>query len=85
MSAVEGLIGAVPLVGDLVAMAFDYFVNPTYTVADAGGQPAYRVHKKRSLLARRFTVEELRPGQPQDEELVLLGLIQLVLRERERG
>lgn len=85
MSIVEGLIGAVPIVGDLVAAGFDYFVNPTYTVTDAGGQPAYRVHKKRSFLARRFTVEELRPGQPQDEELVLLGLVQLVLRERERG
>ncbi|MFD1731692.1 hypothetical protein ACFSC4_12440 [Deinococcus malanensis] len=85
MSVVEGLIGAVPVVGDLVAMGFDYLVNPTYTVADIGGQPAYRVHKKRSFLSRRFTVEELRPGQPQDEELMLLGLVQLVLRERERG
>ena len=85
LSVVEGAIGAVPFIGDLIAMGFDYLVNPTYTVTDAGGQPAYRVHKKRSFLSRRFTVQELQPRPGQDDELVLLGLIQLVLRERERG
>ena len=85
MSVVEGAIDAVPLIGDFVAMGFDYFVNPTYTVSDPGGQPTYRVHKKRSFLSRRFVIEELRPGPAENDELVLLGLIQLVLRERERG
>lgn len=85
LSVVEGAIGAVPFIGDLIAMGFDYLVNPTYTVTDAGGQPAYRVHKKRSFLSRRFTVQELQPRPGQDDELVLLALIQLVLRERERG
>ena len=85
LGVIEGLIGAVPFVGDLVAMGFDYLVNPTYTVTDAGGQAAYRVHKKRSLFSRRFKVEELTPRSPQNDELVLMGLIQLVLRERERG
>ncbi|MGM9319942.1 hypothetical protein [Deinococcus aquaticus] len=85
LSVVEGAIGAVPFIGDLIAMGFDYLVNPTYTVTDAGGQPAYRVNKKRSFLSRRFTVQELQPRPGQDDELVLLALIQLVLRERERG
>lgn len=85
LGVIEGVISAVPFVGDLVAMGFDYLVNPTYTVSDAAGQPAYRVHKKRSVFSRRFTVEDLHPGQSQDDELVLLGLVQLILRERERG
>ena len=85
MSLVEAGIGAVPFVGDIVAMGFDYLVNPTYTVLDPAGAPAYRVHKKRSFMARRFTVEELQPRAGQDDELVLMGLIQLILRERERG
>lgn len=85
LGVIEGLIGAVPFVGDLVAMGFDYLMNPTYTVTDAGGQAAYRVFKKRSLFSRRFKVEELTPRSPQNDELVLMGLIQLVLRERERG
>lgn len=85
LNMVEGVIGSVPFVGDLVAMGFDYFVNPTFTVTDSAGQPAYRVHKKRSFLSRRFTIEELKPMGGADDELVLLGLIQLVLRERERG
>lgn len=85
MSVVEGVIGAVPLVGDVIAMGFDYLVNPTYTVTDAAGQPAFRVRKRRSVFSRRFVVEELRPVRPEEAELVVLGLIQLVLRERERG
>ena len=74
-----------PLVGDVVAAVFDYFVNPTYTVRDAAGTPAFRVRKRRSLFSRRFEVEALRPVRPEEGELVTLGLIQLVLRERERG
>lgn len=85
LGIIEGLISAVPLVGDVIGMGFDYLVNPTYTVADSAGQPTYRVHKKRSVFSRRFTVQELRPSAPQDDELVLMGLIQLILRERERG
>lgn len=85
VSVVEGVIGAVPLVGDLIAAGFDYLVNPTYTVRDAAGEPAFRVRKRRSLFSRRFEVEALRPVRPEEGELVTLGLIQLVLRERERG
>jgi hypothetical protein len=85
LGIVEGVIGAIPFIGDLIAMGFDYLINPTYTVTDAGDQPALRVRKRRSLFSRRFVVEALRPVQPQEEELLLLGLVQLVLRERERG
>ncbi|GHF83583.1 MULTISPECIES: hypothetical protein [Deinococcus] len=85
LGVIEGVIDAVPFVGDVAGMAFDYLVNPTYTVTDAAGQPAYRVHKKRSFLSRRFRIEELHPRGGADDELVLLGLVQLILRERERG
>jgi len=85
LGVIEGVIGAVPFVGDLVAMGFDYLVNPTYTVSDTAGQPAFRVRKRRSLFSRRFVVEELRPVRPEEAELVTLGLVQMVLRERERG
>ncbi|WP_309569656.1 hypothetical protein, partial [Deinococcus sp.] len=85
LGVIEGLIDVVPLVGDVISAGFNYLVNPTFTVTDTAGLPAYRVHKKRSFLSRRFTIEELQPRQDADEELVLLGLIQLVLRERERG
>ncbi|MBZ9752598.1 hypothetical protein K7W42_17255 [Deinococcus sp. HMF7604] len=85
LGVLEGVIGAIPFVGDLIAMGFDYLINPTYTVSDAGGQPTYRVHKKRGFFSRRFTVEALGKHDPADDELVLLGLVQLVLRERERG
>jgi hypothetical protein len=85
LAVIEGVIDAVPLIGDVIAAGFDYLVNPTYTVTDAGGTAAFRVRKRRSVFSRRFEIEELRPAQSGEEELVLLGLIQLILRERERG
>ncbi|WP_034386093.1 hypothetical protein [Deinococcus sp. YIM 77859] len=85
LSVVEGVMGALPLIGDFVALGFDYLVNPTYTVTDVDGQPTLRVRKRRSLFSRRFVVDELRPVRPEDAELIVLGLVQLVLRERERG
>lgn len=85
MSVVEGVMGAIPLIGDVIAMGFDYLVNPTYTVTDAAGAPAFRIRKRRSFFSRRFVVEDLRPVRPEEAELVVLGLVQLVLRERERG
>lgn len=85
LGVIEGLVDAVPFVGDVIGIAFDYLVNPTYTVSDPSGQPVYRIHKKRSFFSRRFTIDELRPSPPENDELVLLGLIQVILRERQRG
>lgn len=85
LGVVEGLIDGIPFVGDFAGIAFDYLVNPTYTVTDTSSTPAYRIHKKRSWMSRRFTVEELRPKRDEEDELVLLGLVQLIMLERERG
>lgn len=85
MNVLEGVIDNIPLIGDAVGIGFDYLINPTYTVTDAANQPAYRVRKKRSFFSRRFTVEELIPAPAQDDELVLMALIQMILRERQRG
>lgn len=85
MGAVEGVIDAVPVVGEVAGVAFDYLVNPTYTVRDSAGGEVARIHKKRSWMSRRFEVEALRPLPDREAELLVLGLIQLVLLERDRG
>lgn len=85
MSLVENAVDAIPFVGNFLALGFDYLVNPTYTVRDTAGTEVARISKNRSLLSRRFTVRELRPIAGPDAELLLTGLIQLVLRERDRG
>lgn len=84
MGAIEGVVDAVPFVGELAGVAFDYLVNPTYTVRDSAGEVA-RIHKKRSWMSRRFEVEALRSLPDREAELLVLGLIQLVLLERDRG
>lgn len=63
----------------------DYFINPTYTVSDSSGRPVYKVKKQRSMMSRKFTIEALGNQQSTDDELLLLGMIQVILRERQRG
>ncbi|WP_315941262.1 hypothetical protein [Deinococcus sp. Marseille-Q6407] len=81
----EGALDFIPLIGNFLALGFDYFVNPTYTVRDPAGVAVARIRKERSLFSRRFTAEALQPAAGQDTELLVTGLIQLVLRERDRG
>ena len=85
MTVVEGAVDAIPFAGEVLGVAFDFLVNPTYTVRDSSGNEMARIHKKRSWFSRRFEVEALRPIPAADGELLILGLIQLVLLERDRG
>ncbi len=79
----DAVVDEIPLVGWIVAA----FINPRYLLVDAGGTLRYRITKKRSLVERHFTLEELTPDADAglDERLVALSLIQVILLERNRG
>ena len=85
LSLIEGALDVIPFVGDFVGMAFDYFVNPTFTITDSRGRRTARVHKHRSFFSRRFEIQQLRPMNGTEAELLVTSLIQLVLSERDRG
>ncbi|SMB81673.1 LURP-one-related family protein [Deinococcus hopiensis] len=78
---VDALLDEVPLIGPLVAM----FINPRYTVQDAQGRVFAMILKKRSFVARHFTLERLEANPPElSDELLALGLVQVIFLERGR-
>ena len=83
IKVLDAFVDEIPLVGWLLMS----FVNPTYVLEDETGVERYRIVKRRSLVERRFTLEEISPDAHQglDERLVALALIQVMMLERSRG
>ncbi len=73
----------IPFVGLFIAM----YINPRYLLTDPSGTVRYRITKRRSLVSRNFTLEEITPDADAglDERLVALSLIQVMMLERSRG
>jgi hypothetical protein len=72
---------------ELIGWLFAYFINPTFVLIDEKGVARYRILKKRSLIERRFFIEQIAQDDDADldERLVALSLIQIVMLERRRG
>lgn len=71
---------------------FSYFVNPSYTVEaddpdtpEQEGDPVLRLAKEPAWFEGRFSIERLAALPTADEELVIVALLMMVLRERSRG
>lgn len=80
---IDGFLGEIPIVG----LFTGYFVHPKYDVKRAGsGQPALHVSKHRSFLESRFEIENTGgPLAAHEEVPAVLGLLMMVLLERQRG
>ena len=79
----DGFLGEIPIIGIFTG----YFIHPKYDVNRAGsGQPALHVSKHRSFLESRFEIENTGgPLVPHEEVPAVLGLLMMVLLERQRG
>lgn len=60
------------------------FFNPSY-LAELRGKTVLRVKKERSVFESKFTIEKLADISPDEEDLLLAGVIMMVLLERDRG
>lgn len=60
------------------------FFNPSY-LAELRGVPVLRVKKERSVFESKFTIEKLAEFSPDEEDLLIAGVIMMVLLERDRG
>lgn len=79
IAVADGLVGEIPVLGWLTG----YFLNPSYSITDAGGQEAYLLKKTPSFMERRFSLEKL--GSAPHDELVTLSTMMLMLLERRDG
>jgi len=77
----DSVLGDVPVFGLLTG----YFFHPSYLVARPDGTKVVRLRKVASFFGRRFVIEKLEEFQKGEEERILLGLMMMILLERQRG
>lgn len=81
IALVDGIIGEIPLIGALSGL----LLNPSYIVTDSQNRPVFLLKKTVSLMERRFTLEKTGDVTPEEETLVVLGLMMLILQARSDG
>jgi hypothetical protein len=77
----DGFFGQIPVLGLLAA----YLFHPAYRVAPEGGAAVLRLQKQPALMEGRYRIQALAGAQDAHTELAVLGLIVMVLLERQRG
>lgn len=77
----DSLLGQVPVLGALTG----YFFNPSYSVLDLNKKAIIRLKKEASFFGRKFQITKLSTIDLDDEERIILGLMMMILLERQKG
>ena len=78
---IDGIFGGLPIIGFLTG----YVANPTYIVTDSSGKPVMRLRKKPALWEGKFSIESLSELSAAQQTRILVGLLMMVLLEKNRG
>lgn len=88
VKVLDSLLRQVPLLGVLGG----YLFNPSYTVEaddpetpEQEGDPVMRLAKQPAFFEGRFSLERLADLPTEQEEMLVVALLMMVLRERARG
>lgn len=75
------------LMGDIPILNFftGYLFHPVYAVSRPDGTKIVRLRKIKSFFGRQFVIEKLETLENGEEERIILGLMMMILLERERG
>ncbi|MGB3592458.1 MAG: hypothetical protein WBA16_12300 [Nonlabens sp.] len=75
------------VVGDIPVLGFftGYLFHPVYEVRDTAGNVVMELKKQPSFFGRQFTLEQIEDLPDEDDTRVVLGLMMMVLLERQRG
>lgn len=77
----DSLLGQLPVVGALTG----YLFHPAYLVSRADGTVLLRMEKRPAFFEGKFSVEKRAELAPDEETRALLGMLTMVLLERNRG
>ena len=77
----DSMLGEIPLIGILSG----YLFHPSYIVTRPNGTEVVRLTKQPSFWGRKFTVDKLTNFESGEEERIVLGLMMMILLERQRG
>ena len=78
---IYGIFGGIPIIGFLTG----YVANPTYIVTDSSGKAVMRLRKKPALWEGKFSIESLSELSAAQQTRILVGLLMMVLLEKNRG
>jgi uncharacterized protein YxjI len=81
VKVVDALVGEIPVVG----MFTGYVFNPAYIVSKTDNSPVVRLQKQPAFFESKFLVTPQNQLSPDQESLILLGVLTMVLLERARG
>ncbi|MDO4641045.1 MAG: hypothetical protein Q4A84_04985 [Neisseria sp.] len=77
----DAIIADVPVINLFSGL----FLNPSYGVADRQGREIFCLKKTPSWMERKFQLEKHAETTPEEETLVVLGLMMLMLQARKNG
>ena len=77
----DSMLGEIPF----LSLLSGYLFHPAYIVMRPNGSVVVRLVKEPSFWGRKFSVVKLAELQTDEEERVVLGLMMLILLERQRG
>jgi uncharacterized protein YxjI len=77
----DAVLGQIPGLNLLTG----YLFHPTYGVSRPDGTLVARLSKVQSFLGRKFVIDKLADFLPGEEEPMVLGLMMMILLERQRG
>jgi len=77
----DSMLGEIPLLGVLTG----YLFHPAYIVTRPDSTQVVKLKKEPSFFGRKFSIEKNSEFETGEEERILLGLMMLILLERQRG
>ncbi|KPN71278.1 hypothetical protein [Neisseria sp. 83E34] len=81
IAVADGVLSEIPIIGMLSGL----LLNPTYNVTDTQGKKVFVLQKTASFMERKFSLQKTGDATPEQETLVVLGLMMLMLQSRGNG
>ncbi len=78
---IDGIFGEIPIIGLLAG----YVAHPAYIVTDSSGKAVMRLRKNPALWEGKFSIESLSELSPTQQTRILVGLLMMVILEKNRG
>jgi|TARA_B100001250_G_scaffold342900_1_gene311358 uncharacterized protein YxjI len=78
---IDGIFGDIPIIGLLAG----YVAHPAYIVTDSSGKAVMRLRKNPALWEGKFSIESLSELSPPQQTRILVGLLMMVILEKNRG
>ncbi len=77
----DNVVGDIPVLG----LFTGYLFHPVYDVTDQQGNVVMMLKKEPSMIGRRFKLSQVEKVPEDDDTRILLGLMMMILLERQRG